>query len=145
MTTQSQATGEKRQVPIVPYLRLPSSTGEEACLMGSKCRNCGETYLGNRVICIKCGEMDQMEEVALSRTGEIFTYTVVYQSVPWIQQPYIAAVVRLPEGPFVRASLVGVEAGPDAIKAGTKVAMLTEKVHQDSEGNDIIAYKFKPL
>jgi len=145
MTNQSQVTGEKRQVPIVPYLRLSSSVGEEACLTGSKCRNCGETYLGNRVICIKCGEMDQMEEVALSRTGEIFTYTVVYQSVPWIQQPYIAAVVRLPEGPFVRASLVGVEAGPDTIKAGTKVAMLTETVRQDNEGNDIIAYKFKPL
>ena len=145
MTRQSQVTGEQKSVPIVPYLRLPSSPGGEAYLVGSKCRNCGETYLGSRVMCLKCNKMDKMDEVALSRTGEIFTYTVVYQSAPWIQLPYIAAVVRLPEGPFVRASIVGVESGPEAVKVGMKVVMLTEKVRQDSEGNNVIAYKFKPL
>ena len=145
MTTESQTTGEKKPVPMVPYLRLPSSPGEEAYFVGSKCRNCGETYLGSRVICIKCNTMEQMDEVALSRTGEIFTYTVVYQSAPGVQLPYIAAVVKLPEGPFLRASIVGVEPGPDAVKVGMNVVMLTETVRQDREGNDIIAYKFKPL
>ena len=88
---------------------------------------------------------EQMDEVVLSRTGEIFTYTVVYQSMPGIPSPYIAAVVKLPEGPFVRATIVGVEPEPGAVKVGTEVVMLTETVRQDHEGNDIIAYKFKPL
>ena len=146
MADQSQETGEKKQIPIVPYLRLPTSATDEAYLVGNKCGNCGETYLGSRAICLNCGTSDQMEEIKLSRTGELFTYTVVHQSVPWIRVPYVAAVVRLPEGPFVRASLVEVDPTPeDGVKTGTRVEMLTEKVRQDKEGNDIIAYKFRPL
>ncbi|MBL7174487.1 MAG: Zn-ribbon domain-containing OB-fold protein [Desulfobacteraceae bacterium] len=142
MTNEKQTAG-KREVPMVPYLRLPESPKEDACLIGSRCKNCGETYLGMRVICINCYSSDQMEEVTLSRTGELFTYTVVYQSAPWVQVPYAAVVVRLPEGPVVRASLTDFEPSPDALKVGMPVEMVTEKVSEDNDGNDVIAYKFK--
>lgn len=136
-------TDTKKAVPIVPYLRLPQREGEEAYLIGSRCKTCGETYLGKRVICIVCYAADEMTEIALSRTGELFTYTVIYQSAPWVQTPYIAGVVKLPEGPFVRASITGCEAQPDAVWVGMPLEMVTEKVRQDSEGNDIIAYSFR--
>ena len=144
MASEKQAEA-KKAVPIVSHLRLPQSAGEEAHLIGSRCKNCGETYLGKRVVCIKCYEMDEMEEVALSRTGELFSYTIVYQSAPWVQVPYVAAVVRLPEGPVVPASLTGCEPTPNAVRVGMPLKMVTEKVRQDREGNDIIAYKFKPV
>jgi len=144
MASEKQAS-DKKAIPIVPHLRLPQSAGGEGHLIGSRCKNCGETYLGKRVVCIKCYEMEQMEEVALSRTGELFSYTVVYQSAPWVQVPYVAAVVRLPEGPVVPASLTGCEPTPSAVRVGMSVKMVTEKVRQDREGNDIIAYKFKPV
>ena len=134
-----------KAVPIVPYLRLPESAREEATLLGSRCKNCGEVYLGKRAICIKCYKMGEMEEVALSRTGEIFSYTIIHQSAPWVQVPYIAAVIKLPEGPVLTATLTGCEPRPGTVRVGMPVRMVTEKVRQDSDGNDVIAYKFKPI
>lgn len=136
---------EPKAIPMVPYLHLPESQGEEAYLVGSRCRNCGETYLGQKAICIQCSHADDLEEIALSRKGELFTYTVIYQSAPWVKVPYVAAVVKLPEGPVVRASLTGVEPDPEQLKAGMPVTMVTEKVREDSEGHEIVAYKFKPV
>ena len=33
----------------------------------------------------------ELEQVALSQQGEIFTFTVIHQSAFWVQVPYIAA------------------------------------------------------
>jgi hypothetical protein len=102
-------------------------------------------YLGERAICIKCYKMDQMEEVTLSRRGEIFTFTIVHQSAPWVKVPYVAAVVRLPEGPVVPTVLSACEPTADTIKVGMPVELVTEKVRLDDQGNDVIAYKFRPV
>jgi len=144
MKSEKQAEA-KKAVPIVPYLRLPGTAKEEAYLIGSRCNNCGETYLGRRVICINCYKADRIEEVALSRCGKLFTYTIVYQSAPWVQVPYIAAVIKLPEGPIVRASLIDCEPIDQVLGAGMAVVMVTEKVREDRDGNDVIAYKFRPV
>jgi len=144
MKSEKQAEA-KKAVPIVPYLRLPGVAKEEAYLTGSRCKNCGETYLGKRVICINCYQADQIEDVALSRRGELFTYTIVYQSAPWVQVPYVAAVIKLPEGVVIRASLTGCEPTDQALRAGMAVELVTEKVREDRDGNDVIAYKFRPI
>ena len=128
----------------MPYLRLPQVPGGEAYLVGTRCQNCGETYLGCQLVCLRCHTAGQMGEVALSRSGELFSYTVVHQSAPWVPVPYIAAVIKLPEGPFVGATLTGCKPEPEQVKVGMTVEMVTEKVRQDKEGNDVIAYRFKP-
>ena len=135
----------KKLVPIAPYLRLPESDEDEATLIGSRCRNCGEVYLDKRMICIKCYEMDQIEEISLSRTGELFTYTVVHHSVPWVELPYVAAIVKLPEGPILPATMAGCEPDPAALRVGMPVKLVTEIVRQDEDGNDVVAFKFKPV
>ena len=135
---------EKKSIPIVPYLRLPDGAGGEAYLIGSRCRKCGETYLGGRAICIRCYG-NSLEDIKLGKKGEIFTYTIIHQSAPWVKTPYVAAVVKLAEGPVLRTSLVGVDAKPGAVKVGTPVEMVIEKVREDREGNDVIAYKFRPV
>ena len=146
MTQQSTAgTGEKRAIPLVPYLRLPEKAGEKAYLWGSRCKKCGAVYLGARVACSKCLSTDPLEEIRLSDTGEVWVYSVVYQSIPGVQTPYVAAIVDLPEGVSVRANIEGVEPKPESIPYGLKVKMYTEKVREDQDGNDIIAYKFRPL
>jgi uncharacterized OB-fold protein len=134
-----------RAVPIVPYLKLSQSEGEAAYLIGSRCGNCGETYLGKKALCINCEANGPMEELTLSPRGELFTFTVVYQSAPWVKTPYVAAVVKLPEGPVVRASLTGIEPDPARMKVGMPLEMVTEIVRRDNEGNEVVALKFKPL
>lgn len=144
MASEPQAVA-KKAVSIVPYLKLPESPGEPAYLIGSRCQHCGEVYLGKRAICIKCYKMDQMQEIALSRRGEVFTFTIVHQSAPWVKVPYVAAVVRLPEGPVVSAVLADCEPTANTIRVGMSVEMVTEKVREDDQGNDVIAYSFRPV
>ena len=143
--TQETAT-EKKQNPIVPFLRLPEDPKEQAYLWGSKCGACGATFLGERIACGKCGATDAFEEVRLSNEGEIYVFSVVHQTVPGLDAPYIAAIIDLPEGVSVRGNVYGLDpAKPSPDWFGKKVKMYTEKVRTDREGNDVIAAKFKVI
>jgi uncharacterized OB-fold protein len=142
--TEAKPT-ETRAVPMVSYLRLPQTEGEAAHLIGSRCGHCGETYLGHRALCINCDGQGPMEELSLGQRGELFTFTVIYQSAPWVQTPYVAAVVKLPEGPVVRASLTGIEPDPVNLEVGMPLEMITETVRRDEDGNDVVAFKYKPV
>lgn len=142
--TQEAAT-DKKPRPIVPFLRLPESPGEQPYLWGNKCKSCGAAFAGARMACSKCTSQE-LEEVRLSKEGEIYTFTIIYQSFPGIPAPFVAATVDLPEGVSVRATIDGLDPNnPDPKDwLGKKVEMYTEKVYSDKEGNDVIAYKFRP-
>jgi uncharacterized OB-fold protein len=136
---------EKKDRPIVPFLRLPDKPGEAAHLWGSKCRQCGAVYLGSRIACSRCLSTDPMDEIQLSDRGELHVFSIVHQSGPGIPVPYVAAIVDLPEGVSVRCNIEGVEPDPKNLKFGMPVEMFTQKVHTDREGNDIIAFKYRPV
>jgi uncharacterized OB-fold protein len=140
-----EAETEKKPRPIVPFLRLPESPGEEPYLWGSKCKSCGAAFAGARMACSKCTSQD-LEEIRLSNEGEVYSFTVIYQSFPGIPAPFVAATVDLPEGVSVRATVWGLDPNnPDPKDwLGKKVEMYTEKVYSDKQGNDVIAYKFRP-
>jgi len=140
VTTEQAAT--KRQRPIVPFLKLPEN--EPAYLAGSRCKHCGTAFAGDRRACANCSAVDQMEPIRLSDKGEVYIWSIVHQSAPGIKTPYIAAIVDLPEGVAVRANVEGIEAEPKNMRFGMPVQMYTEVVRQDREGNDIVAYKFRP-
>jgi uncharacterized OB-fold protein len=140
MAETGQTTGERRARPIVPFLRL----GDRPHLVAKKCGSCGAVYLGNRVACSKCSTTGQFSEIPLSTTGSLWVYSIVHQSAPGIPTPYVAAIVDLPEGISVRCNLIDVEADPAKIPFGMPVEMVTKKVREDKEGNDIIAFFFRP-
>lgn len=142
--TQTE-TAEKNVIPLVPFLHLPDKPGEKAYLVGSKCKQCGAVYLGGRMACGRCLSTEPMEELRLSDRGELHVFSIVHQSAPGIPVPYVAAIVDLPEGVSVRCNIEGVEPDPKKLKFGMPVEMFTEKVHTDREGNDIIAFKFRPV
>ncbi len=146
MTEAGTTAGEAKKVrPIVPYLKLPEKEGEEAVLVGVRCKACGKAFLGERLVCPACTAINQFEPVTFSRTGELYAYTIVHQSAPGIPVPYISAIIDLPEGVSVRANIVDVEPRPENLKFGMKVEMVTRKVREDSEGNDVIAFFFRPV
>jgi uncharacterized OB-fold protein len=94
--------------------------------------------------CSKCLSTEPMEMIKLSDHGELHVFSIVHQSAPGIPVPYVAAIVDLPEGVSVRCNIEGVEPDPKNLKFGMPVEMYTEKVHTDRDGNDIIAFKFRP-
>ena len=140
------AQGEKTQNPIVPFLRLPDSAAEKPYLSGMKCRACGAAYLGKRIACGKCFAVDDFEEIRFSDRGTLRAFTIVFQTAPGIEVPFIAAVIDLPEGTACRCNIGGVEPDGDKVAAllGKELEMYTEKVKTDQEGNDVIAFKFRP-
>ena len=133
-----------KEIPILPFLRLAEKEGDKAYLLGNKCKQCGTVFLGERMACSKCCATDPLEEVRLSDHGELHVFSIVHQSAPGVPTPYVAAIVDLPEGVSVRCNIEGVEPDPKALKFGMPVEMYTEKVHTDREGNDVIAFKFRP-
>ena len=131
------------QKPIVDFLRLPDDGGDPF-LAGLRCGGCGATYLaGRRLACSRCSS-SALEEVSLSRRGKLWVYSIVHQSVPGVKTPYVAAIVDLDEGGSVRCNVVDVEPDPAKIPFGLPVEMVTRVAGQDRDGNDVVAFYFRP-
>ncbi len=128
--------------PIVPFLRLPDHG--EPHLVGVRCDACGATYLGGRIACSKCLGRGPFREVPLSRTGTVYVWSIVHQSMPGVPVPYVVGIVDLPEGVSVRCNLIDVEPDPAKIAFGMPVEMTTGVSQQDREGNDVVAFYFRP-
>lgn len=152
MAAEGSVEGRKQR-PIIEMLRLPTSSGEKPYLAGYRCPACGATYVGEgRVACSKCTATQPLQEIRLSDRGSLYVYSVVHQSVPGVQVPYVSAIVDLPEGVSVRCNLVDIEPDPAKITFGMPVEMVTRKVRERKEKNpegveetiDIIAFFFKP-
>ena len=141
MAENATATPEIR--PLVPHLTL-GETRDKDYLNGSRCTNCNATYVGPRLFCAKCSTAGPFESIRLSGEGEVYVWTIIHQATPYVEAPYIAAIIDLPEGVAVNTNIVGIEPKPENLKFGMKVKMFTEKVSEDREGNSYIAYKFKP-
>jgi len=138
--TAPQSSGPKQR-PIVGFLQL----GERPHLLGLRCRSCGATYIkSGRVACSKCGAHGPFDETPLSTRGTLWVYSIVHQSAPGIPTPYVAAIVDLPEKVSVRCNLIDVDPDPTKIQFGMPVEMTTQKVRTDKEGNDVIAFFFRP-
>jgi len=86
-----------------------------------------------------------MQEIALSSRGEIDTFTVVHVAPVGFKAPYIQAYVDLPEGPRVFSLITGCEPSESALKTGTEVELVIDKITEDEKGNDLIGYKFRPI
>lgn len=145
MAEQAQATAETGPRPIVPFLEL----GAEPHLVGSKC-SCGAIFLDTkRLACSKCGSTGPFQTVKLSTRGKVYVFSVVHQSFPGIKTPYITAIVDLPEGVSVRSNLVDVD--PLAVEKDPKpvfdmpVEMVTYAAAKDRQGNDVVAFAFRPI
>lgn len=136
-----EASTERKQVPIRgARLRL----GDSPALLGSRCPDCGEHFYPPRYVCLNCYR-EGLDEVALSTRGELWTYTIARMALPGslVAAPYVIAQVRLPEGVQVGTVLTDVD--PEAVKIGMPLELTVEKVSTDSDGNDVMTFKFRPV
>jgi uncharacterized OB-fold protein len=146
LTQEATATTPKAN-PIVPFLRLPENyPQEEGYFWGVECKQCGAKFLGSRIACGNCGSTGPFEERRYSNTGQIYVFSVVHQTVPGLEAPYIAAIIDLDDGVSVRGNVYGLDPlQPSPDWFGKRVQMYTEKVRTDREGNDVIAAKFRVI
>ena len=125
-------------------LRLTDEVGTEGVLLGFGCLDCGVTVFGPCAFCQSCTS-DQLESVELSKTGVLYSYTIV--RVPpagWPGPvPYVLGQVELPEGPQVLAELVDCE--HDKLKIGIPVELALQVVPPEGGGQDKVVYKWRPV
>ena len=136
---------EKKRVPIREGLFYFSPSGVESPhLMGSRCQKCGQAFFPRKNQCPKCSARE-MEEVALSSRGKLYTYTVIHQAPPGYQGkvPYIVGKVELPEGERILAPIVQAESSQ--IRIGMEVELVIGKAFEDAERGEVLTYQFRPL
>ncbi len=140
-----QAQAEPGPRPILPILKLQPKPH----LDGVKCGSCGALFLDvKRVACSKCGTPGKLTPVPLSDKGKVWVFSVVHQSFPGIKTPYVTAIVDLPEGISVKSNLVDVD--PEELQKnpqkafGMPVELVVNPVAKDRQGNEVMAFQFRP-
>ncbi len=144
MQTNNQPKSQKKAVPLKEGLfTVPSPGGEGGHLIGSRCKSCGDVFFPKRDVCLSCGQAD-MEETALNTRGKLEAWTVVRQTPTGaiVTAPYGLGRIELLEGVFVATVLTDCDL--EKLKSGTEWELVIEKVKEDEEGNDVMAYKFRP-
>lgn len=150
MTTKEEKSGERKQISVVEgFMTMPLSPPEQVCLTGSKCRSCGIALLGKRYGCENCASTD-LEDVTFSTRGTVYSYTVALYPPP---QPYAGSLdpfvpypivwIDLPEGARILSTLT--DCDPDEVEIGMEVELVVEKGWEDEKGNEVMAYRFKPV
>lgn len=136
----------KKKIPIKEGLfHVPQSPDEKPYLIDSKCAACGFVAFPKTLICPSCMNDHSMEEVPLSRRGRLDTFAVLRQAPSGFVAPYVVGYVILPEKARIFSILAGVEPRDDALKIGQEVELVIEKIREDEKGNEIIAWKFRPI
>lgn len=140
----SETSTEKKQVPIRPGMfRIPDEPGQPPHLYGGKCKNCDTIFFPIRPICLNCGA-EGMDEIPLSGKGKVYTYTIARHQVPGalVKVPYALAIVLLEEGCQVTTVITE---DWESIEVDMDVEIYFEKMGEDDDGNDQMAYKFKAV
>lgn len=121
-------------------------------LLGSCCTSCGTYYFPKAVSYCKNPSCDneQFDEVPLSRTGKVWSYTNACYKPP---EPYVAA------DPFVPYAIAAVEleneqmivlgqvvegVGVDQLQVGQEVELVLQTLHRDGD-IDKVSWAWKPL
>jgi len=144
-SNNEQVTG-KKQIPVQEGLFYqPKSPEEKPYLIGSKCNKCGYVSFPKLMVCPRCVRKDTMEEVRLNGKGKIDMFSTCFAALPGFQAPSVQGYVILEEGARTWSLITGTEPSDEAIKIGMDVELVIEKLRDDSEGNEIMSYKFRPV
>lgn len=140
----------KQQIPAVKgWFTMPP---QEPRLMASKCKSCGHYFFPPVTSCRNpnCTEKGgPLEDVLLNNRGKLINYTVNYYPPPPPYHspdpfvPFGVGIVKLPEGISITGQIAaGYEEG---LKMGIDMEVIIEKLYEDEQGNDVLAWKFRPV
>ena len=110
-------------------------------LIANRCTSCGQIYFPKAGFCFDC-LCQSMEDMALSREGKLYSYTIGRMPSAKFAPPHFVGMVDLPEGVRVFAPLKMSEDEP--IKIGMDMTLVIEALYREND-QDVIGYKFEPL
>ena len=112
-------------------------------IVGSRCRKCGKLHFPARPLCTVCYS-EELDSTPLAQEGSIYSMTYVNLGVKGFKTPYILAWVDLDESRLAAQ----IDWDPERIKElrhGQKVRVVIDVLRVDSDGKEIVGYKFRPV
>jgi uncharacterized OB-fold protein len=130
------------------------TTGDEPALVGTRCRACGTVFFPRESgFCRNPGcAGEAFDEVELSRTGRVWSYTDArYQPPPpYIPstdpyEPFALAAVELEAEGLVVLGQVAAGHGVDDLTVGAPVELVVETLYTDDDGVERTIWRWKPV
>jgi uncharacterized OB-fold protein len=127
------------------YFTIPRDRAEAPRLLATRCAACGEVLFPRREICAKCLS-DRTEDTIIGPQGTLYTWT--YTHVPLFGSMraeaggYGVGQVDLEDGPRVQAVLSG---APGDFAVGMPMELELETLRTDSEGREVVIFRFRPM
>lgn len=145
-TKREESVKSGKGIPIEEGLFYqPSSPDEKPYLIGMKCKRCGLKAFPKTPVCPRCLERDTMEETHIYGKGRLESFSIVQAALPGFKAPSIQAYINLEDGPRIWSLVTGCEPTDEALKPGMEMELVIAKVREDSQGNEIVSYQFKPV
>lgn len=126
---------------------LFTETGEGTALLGSRCTDCGAHTFPRQGGCPRCTGA-RMSDVALSRTGTLWSFTVQgfrpkppYTGSPE-HEPYGVGYVELPDQLIVEARLT--ESDPARLSIGMPMVLRMVPFRTADDGRPVLTFAFAP-
>jgi uncharacterized OB-fold protein len=126
------------KIPIREGLFAERIEGE---IVGFKCGSCHHILPPLTIVCYYCYGKD-LEKVALSRHGKLYSYTVVYQPHKHFKVPYAVGFIDLPEGIRIFSPLKKREGKP--FHVGMDMELIVETLWNENE-DEIIGPIYQPV
>jgi uncharacterized OB-fold protein len=109
-------------------------------LVGCQCQQCNQIIFPCAEVCLNCLSRD-VERLNLSRTGKLYSFTIVHMPSEHFKPPYAVGWIELPEGIRVFSQIRGWQEHP--LKTGMDMELAIEKLWDEKE-REVIGYIFRP-
>lgn len=110
-------------------------------LLANRCQNCSYLSFPPSTVCPECWGEDQ-DAVPLSRSGNLYTYSVIHIAPKGWKVPYIIGYVDLPEG--VRIFTHISTDNPDDLQVDMPVRLDIGPIKLDEQGEPVNGFRFVP-
>ncbi|HLA67644.1 MAG TPA: Zn-ribbon domain-containing OB-fold protein [Acidimicrobiia bacterium] len=110
-------------------------------ILGSRCRACGAHFFPVRKACAGCLGTD-LERVRFSTSGTLYTFSVVRQSTPAFEVPYVLGYVDLSEGVRIMSQIS--QCDPEEVTIGMELELAVEPFGESEDGTPLVGYRFRP-
>ena len=139
----------KPQVPVLDGWFTMDA--KQPHLLGTQCKSCGTYYFPKQSVYCKNPSCDgeQFEEVKLSRTGKVWSFTNAMYQPP---EPYVSP------DPYVPCTIVAVELAKEKmivmgqasegtnvadLKAGMEMELILEPMYSKDDSKETLTWKWK--
>lgn len=147
-----QCNQKEEYIPTIQgWFEGPS---ENAHLIGSKCKSCGEVFFPKTLSCRNSyceSTTEAIEDVPLSRKGILWSYSVNYYPPPvaFVDpknfKPYAVGIVELEDEKIRIAGRISSSCNSDILRIGMKMELVLEALYKNDMGIDIVTWMWKTV